>query len=422
MVNKLFYYYRFRYRAHPYFAVRISVVHNWQFKVLTLRIQPVESHTSASLSRMVKETMREFLPKDKKFILFNTTDGAANMVLLSKLLGHERCTCIAHSLHLLLTADSLDKEVLVTNLLKKCKDIVAQLHFKGHLIANEVRRQQNDKLFDQLAKVQEELLADEENPVIDVSEETETHQLELENAQSSASSEAKTRIDNSKKYTLKGSVPTRWNSTLSMIESILHLQTEMQEVLKRLGKPDMCLDEEDIDLLKELKGLLFPFKQLTLLFSESSPNLSLVPLVRTKIRKTCEINPTDSAVIKRIKKNILSSLDKRVAIGKLIKISAAFDPAIRDAVLTREEAAAILSESFQSLKQSHPNLFESGKSTNYDVKALKEEDKTEASSSAKQLRLDLIKETCLLLGNNVQNEQISSEIAGYINLTVTTCT
>ena len=114
--------------------------------------------------------MREFLPKDKKFILFNITDGNDNIILLSKLLGHERCTCTTHSLHLLLMVDSLDKEVLVANLLKKCKDIEAQLHFKGHLIANEVRRQQDDKLFDQLAKVQEELLADERRiqPMISV--------------------------------------------------------------------------------------------------------------------------------------------------------------------------------------------------------------------------------------------------------------
>ncbi len=84
-----------KYKRLPYFAIRISIIHEWTLKVFTLSIDPVESHTSESLQRYVKSIMATFLVK--KPMLFNTTDSAANMKLLSKLLGHDRIDCIAQS-------------------------------------------------------------------------------------------------------------------------------------------------------------------------------------------------------------------------------------------------------------------------------------------------------------------------------------
>lgn len=125
-----------KYKANPYFAIRMSLVHNWKFKVVTLSIQPVESHTSQSLCKVVKNVIAEFLPHHKRVLFFNTTDGASKMKLLSKLLRHERIVCTAHCVHLLLTVDGLSKVSELQNLLQKCKDIVSTLHFKGHLVAS----------------------------------------------------------------------------------------------------------------------------------------------------------------------------------------------------------------------------------------------------------------------------------------------
>jgi len=73
-----------KYRCHPYFAVRVSCIHDWTFKVLTLSMQPVESHTAQNLSRCVKEVVAEFMPHHKRMLIFNTTDGASNMKLYLK--------------------------------------------------------------------------------------------------------------------------------------------------------------------------------------------------------------------------------------------------------------------------------------------------------------------------------------------------
>ena len=82
----------------------------------------------------VRELLDKFLPKDKHVLLFDTTDGAANMIKLSRLLGHERVTCVAHSLHNLLITDTLTKIPEAQAFISQCKDIVNALRFKAHLI------------------------------------------------------------------------------------------------------------------------------------------------------------------------------------------------------------------------------------------------------------------------------------------------
>lgn len=89
----------------------------------------------------VRELLEEFLPKDKNVLLFDTTDGAANMIKLSRLLGHERVTCVAHCLHNLLITDTLTKIPEAQALISQCKDIVSALHFKTHLIEEFVLEQ-----------------------------------------------------------------------------------------------------------------------------------------------------------------------------------------------------------------------------------------------------------------------------------------
>ena len=100
-----------------------------------------------------------------KPMLFNTTDSATNMKLLSHLIGHERIDCTAHCLHLLLTVDSMLKVPEFCALLKKFKEIASALHFKGHLISQEVINEEDAKLFEKIRSVQEQLCADKDNPI-----------------------------------------------------------------------------------------------------------------------------------------------------------------------------------------------------------------------------------------------------------------
>jgi len=86
-----------RHHRYPYVGVRICTVDAYcNFLLFPLCVKPVENHTSENLTVFVRELLEEFLPKDKNVLLFDTTDGAANMIELSQLLGHERVTCVAH--------------------------------------------------------------------------------------------------------------------------------------------------------------------------------------------------------------------------------------------------------------------------------------------------------------------------------------
>jgi len=144
-------------------------------------------------------------------------------------------------------------------------------------------------------------------------------------------------------------MPTRWNSTLTMIESILDLRQPMREVLKKLGKSDMILDKEDFDLLDQLRQFLTPFNDITKLLSENSPNLALIPLIRTSIKKTCQANQHDLPVIKRVKKNVMQHVNERIPVNRLVRISAALDPSVRDIVMSREDSYKLLEETYTNL-------------------------------------------------------------------------
>ena len=98
-------------------------------------------------------------------LLFNTTDDASNMKLLSKLLGHQRIDCTAHCMHLLLTVDSFNRIPELVMFAEKCKQIVQTLHFKGHLIRSEQAIADDIEMLERVASVIETLLADEDNLV-----------------------------------------------------------------------------------------------------------------------------------------------------------------------------------------------------------------------------------------------------------------
>ena len=315
-----------QHNRRPYFGVRLSTIMNsWDFQVVTLAVKPVESHTSENLCLFIKQLLDEFLP-DKKMLLFDTTDGAANMVKLSRLLGHERQTCIAHSLHNLLVTDAISKVSELDGLLAQCKQAVQTLHFKTYMLQEESLRKQEVEMFDSIADVQLELNADENSPVA----EGLTHEHQ----------------------TLKHSVPTRWNSIYTMVSSILDLHEQVNEVLKRIGKATLCFMNDDIELLQNLKIFLEPFLKFTLIVSEVSPNLSAIPLIRGRIKKMCVIETDDHPIMKRLKKLINENLDRRIPNSDLVKLSCVFDPAVRDMLFSNEECKELIKETYEKLKSS----------------------------------------------------------------------
>ena len=214
-----------------------------------------------------------------------------------------------------------------------------------------------------------------------------------------------------------------------MIESLLDLWEPVSSVLKRLAKGEMCHDSNDRDLLKELKQFMKLFKDFTLLFSATSPNLSMVPLVQTKIKKAYEVKASDSQAMKPVKKSVVTNLEKRIPINELVCICVAFDPTIRDTLLSRGDVISVLEKKYLDLKASQFGSHVFGlflneqalsTTTTSDNNSTEHTDADDEVESAKQLHLSLIQET----KNNAspgsellsENDIFQKEVTQYLAL------
>lgn len=185
-----------------------------------------------------------------------------------------------------------------------------------------------------------------------------------------------------------------------MVESVLDLHKPVNEALRMVGKFELCIDSDEINLLVELREFLCNFKELTLLVSECNPNLSLLPLLKTRVLKACEPRRShegqftiDSGPIKRLKTLVRDSVDKRIKINDIVKLVSSFDPGVRSAhvVLSRDECRNILLVAHEKLRSEDSpvrSLFVEVNHTPLTDFATDEVD--DGATSAKKMRLSLI--------------------------------
>lgn len=384
-----------------YVALRISVVSNWQFEVLTLSVQPLADRTSQTLCEFVEAVLVEFMPHHKSAVLFNTTDGSGSKQSVSSVLGHERIDCTAHCLHLLLVVDGMNRVPELTAVLRRCAELVRALHRNGHVVTSTGEEIADDVLdmFERAQLVVEILSCDDENPVLD-----ETNSVD-------AAVTGGNNVDSS-------IVCTRWNSALTLVEFVLDSRASIDEALCKIQRLDISPTDDDVGVLRELRAFLSSFKSMTLLVSECNPNLSLLPLLRTRIRNACEPlreannehgAVLDSAPMRRLKKLIMESADERIKINELVKLASCFDPGVRNVVLSNGECRALLQTAYEKLyAESSPvrHVFVESATDGYVVGSLSPETKIEpeednGETSAKKLRQSLLQVTDASILNNV---------------------
>ena len=122
-----------------------------------------------------------------------------------------------------------------------------------------------------------------------------------------------------------------------MICRVLEQQLPICAVLlENPSKTHLSLETKDIKLLEDLRDLLKPLKELTILMSSQSyATLSIVlPSLHKLINKHLAINESDSNVIKDFKTTMLEDLRKRYVYGssprKVLVLASFFDPRFRD--------------------------------------------------------------------------------------------
>ena len=128
-----------KYKARPYLGVRVSLLHNWTYKVVTLGCHVLHCHTSRAIADHIHLILKEFFPDHKKLYITSCHDGAANMIKTSTLFKVDSFQhCASQGLHLLLTTYRFNALEDVMDIIRKCREIVSALHFKTLLMKNEM--------------------------------------------------------------------------------------------------------------------------------------------------------------------------------------------------------------------------------------------------------------------------------------------
>ena len=139
---------------------------------------------------------------------------------------------------------------IIMALLRKCKDIVNTLHFKAEMLEAEVIATNDTmmlaELLDKISDIKVGLDADDRFTIEDNDE---TEDSDDGSSLDSVSAASKPQLE--KVHRLQNEVPIRWNSSLNMIVSLLHLSAEATNVLKQTGHYDTCLKVNEWGILEE---------------------------------------------------------------------------------------------------------------------------------------------------------------------------
>lgn len=126
--------------------------------------------------------------------------------------------------------------------------------------------------------------------------------------------------------TMKSAVPTRFNSVLEMIQSIIENWSKVNEILTRENETHRLLGI-DCQLMIQIKEFLQPFKHWSV-FAERSkqPSLYIVWIAIDSIIKYCAIKDNDEHLITLMKVKCICYIEKSFVLHKLHRIATLLNP------------------------------------------------------------------------------------------------
>jgi hypothetical protein len=216
------------YRRRSYIAFTLHFC-NAEYELKSVVLKTVlftGSHTGENIKKEMIDTTTEFGLESKKIIY--VTDNGSNIVKACTLAGFERMGCIAHGVHNLITVDGMSKSSSLTRIVKEVKDIVHAFVYKTQLLEEEGRKMVQEQLIDQIAG--EDI--DIENIDYDHYDDDVVAGDDADKAAVSLAEDQ--RAGSQYTTTLKKECPTRWNSLLTMLESLLKSRQLVERCLASL--------------------------------------------------------------------------------------------------------------------------------------------------------------------------------------------
>ena len=259
-----------------------------------------ESHTGSYICTKFNDMLSAWkISKENVHVVLR--DNASNMGRAMKDADLSSYGCFAHSLQLVVN-DGVLSQRIVTDLLATCRSIVG--HFQRSTVA-----------YDKLKQIQQQL---------DVTQ-----------------------------HTLKRDEPTRWNSSLYMLQSIV----EQKMCLAAYGSDSSIPVLTDI--ANKVINVLLPVEEITKCISEDTTCISVIISLVRGLKKTLEQSDEDRGV-RTMKSEMLESLQRRfsnIEETDFLVLSTMLDPRFKDKFFSssaHEHAKVLLKEVYEVLTEDEP--------------------------------------------------------------------
>lgn len=217
------------------------------------------SITGVALKKVLESTMADW--KLDGITRSLVSDQGANILRAGRLANWHHMTCFAHKLNLCITKYGLDAVPAYKGLIKKCKDIVEFLRYKGP----EVTEKQN-----QLRHFVKNFV-ENDHSYQDVTYEVGSTSVKRHNK-------------------------TRWNSICIMVDSIAKNGAVICSLLRDYERDDLILKSTEMRALKKLLAFLVPFKlHCESMQGEKYPTLSQVWPSVCLLRQKCIRVPREAS-------------------------------------------------------------------------------------------------------------------------------
>ena len=240
------------------------ITEDWEMRSLVLQTRPLyESHTGTHLAQVLTQAVEEWKLRRPSTNIPVTTDNAKNQINAVNMAGlGPQIGCFAHVVNLAsqkgISVNKMDR------LLGRIRKVVSYLH-RSTTAAHVLKTKQD--------------------------------MLQLPN------------------HKLIHDVPTRWNSTYDMVERYLEQQAAIYSALteKTLRKENIItLSDDDVRVAEEVLQVLKPLKTVTsLLSTETSPSVSMILPLKTRILQSMAPSVEDSTITQDVKAAIREDLKPR---------------------------------------------------------------------------------------------------------------
>lgn len=316
---------------------------DWERKQIVLNVKAMHgSHTGEYISEVFLSLLRHW-DIDTERVVLVLRDSGANMIKGMRLTEVPDLSCSAHTLQLVVN-DGINSQRAVMDIVAKLKS--SATHFNHSILAKQ-----------RLKDIQKEL--------------------------------------DLPQHRIIQSVPTRWNSTLHMLESMLEQKRALTVYAGEHGKISI-LTADQWTLVGNLIDTLSPLEQVTLEMSRSDSSISCIIPSITVLKMLLEVEGAKARGIKTLRDTMLDSLKARFENAdntKCLVLATLLDPRYKGHAL----APGTLSTAKDWIKDEHATLSEAKKQIRAssedqgpDPKQIRVEEDTSPSDMLEQMYANLL--------------------------------